>query len=304
MYNIYYSPTQVAARSHPNQLKVQQVLNGWWHGSSGTASSNPLSYADAVRIRPPGIPFYGLGPHIDAGSLARWADPTYRSVYSPVWEGHPEDLDLYDLDKRKDAKQAIFDGAGHSRVLRAFQGWTALTSAGPGEGSLMLYPSLKWEVAYFMLRPFFRPPQDGDVMNAEKWTIDLETPWFPGTFRGNSQRLSPTSHPHLRLQECMVNIPKMEPGDTVWWHADMCHAVEVDHNGDHDASVAYIAATPTTEVNKKYTKAQLKDFLEGRAPEDFRHELRTVSNEGEFKGFVGEAGILSQVGRKAMGYDE
>ncbi len=221
VHNIYYSPTQVAARSHPNQLKVQKELNSWWHDFSGTTSSDPLSYVDAIRIRPPGIPFYGLGPHIDAGSLSRWADPTYRRVYNPVWEGHPEDLDLYDLGKRKDAKQAFFDGAGHSRVLRAFQGWTALTSAGPGEGSLMLYPSLKWEVAYFMLRPFFKPPADGDVMNAEKWTVDLETPWFPGTFRNKSQTLSPLSHPHLRLRECMVNIPKMEPGDTVWWHADV-----------------------------------------------------------------------------------
>lgn len=83
----------------------------------------------------------------------------------------------------------------------------------------------------------------------------------------------------------------------------MCHAVEVDHNGDHDASVAYIAATPTTEENKKYIKAQLKDFLEGKAPEDFRHERKKVSNERDFKGFVGEAGILSQAGRKAVGFE-
>lgn len=32
-------------------------------------SPEPLSYADAVRIRPPGIHFYSLGPHINAGSL-------------------------------------------------------------------------------------------------------------------------------------------------------------------------------------------------------------------------------------------
>jgi hypothetical protein len=107
-------------------------------------------------------------------------------------------------------------------------------------------------------------------MDAERWTIDLETLWFPGTFRTDSQRLSPTSHPHLRLRECIVSIPKMNGGDCVFWHADMCHAVEVDHSGDHDASVAYIAATPTTEENKKYIKAQLQDFLEGGAPMDFR----------------------------------
>ncbi len=83
----------------------------------------------------------------------------------------------------------------------------------------------------------------------------------------------------------------------------MCHAVEVDHNGNHDASVAYIAATPSTEVNRKYVKAQLKDFLEGRAPEDFRHEGRRVSNEKEFKGAAGGKDIMCQEGRKAAGFD-
>ena len=107
---------------------------------------------------------------------------------------------MYDLSKKKDAKQAFFAGKAHSRVLRAFQGWTALTSAGPGEGSLLLYPCAKWAMAYVLLRPFFRPPPDKDVMNPEKWTIDLNNPWFPGTFRTDSQRLSPTSHPHLRLR--------------------------------------------------------------------------------------------------------
>ena len=145
-----------------------------------------------MRIRPPGIPLYGLGPHIDAGSLSRWAEPNYRSTYDAVWEGHPEDLDLYDLSKRKDSKQAFFTGNAHSRVLRAFQGWTALTSAGPGEGSLMLYPYAKWTMAHVLLRPFFKPPSDGDVMNAENWLIDLDIPWFPGTFRTDSQ--SPPNH--------------------------------------------------------------------------------------------------------------
>jgi hypothetical protein len=136
----------------------------------------------------------------------------------------------------------------------------------------MLYPCVKWAIGYLRLRSFFKPLPDGSVMDAEKWTFDLDNPWFPGTFRTDSQRLSPTTHPHLRLRECLVNIPNMEAGDCVFWRADMCHAVEVDDNGDHDASVAYIAATPTTEENTRYIKGQLRDFLEGRAPEDFRSD--------------------------------
>lgn len=280
---------------------MSRELNSWWTDKTNSSSSAPLSYADGVRIRPPGVPFLGLGPHIDAGSLSRWTDPTYQSVYSAVFSGQPDLLDNYDLTIRKDAKQAMFPGSAHSRVLRSFQGWTALTGAGPGEGSLMLYPNLKWTIAYVMLRPFFKAPDlEEDIMDAAKWTFDADTPWFPGTWKNDSQLLSPLSHPHLRLHECMVPIPRMDPGDTVWWHADMCHAVEVDHNGDHDASVAYIAATPSTLENKRYIKGQLEDFLNGFPPEDFR----SGSREMFFDGFPGENGILGgEEGRRAMGFD-
>jgi hypothetical protein len=95
-------------------------------------------------------------------------------------------------------------------------------------------------------------------------------------------------------------IPRMNPGDTIGGTADMCHAVEVDHNGDHDASVAYIAATPSTEENKQYIKGQLEDFLNGMPPEDFRGGSR----EKFFDGFLGEAGIFNcEEGRCAMGVD-
>lgn len=301
MLSLYYSPTQIAARSHPNQLKVSKELNSWWHDKSGNSSSEPLSYVDRVRIRPPGVLFRSLGPHIDTGSLSRWADPGYQSVYEAVFSGKPELLDNYDLDVRKNVKQALFPGPAHSRMFRAFQGWTALTSAGQGEGSLMLYPCVKWCIAYVLLRPFFNPPEsEKDIMDASKWTFDAENSWFPGTFRQDSQHLSPSSHPHLRLRECMVSIPYMHEGDTVWWHADMGHAVEVEHNGDHDASVLYIAASPRTEENEKYMKGQVEDYLNDLSPEDFGRRKA----EQSFKLFTGEKGILSgEQGRRAFGFD-
>ncbi|KAF4633415.1 hypothetical protein G7Y89_g4709 [Cudoniella acicularis] len=265
--NLYWSPTQLAARSHPHQLRLQKELNSWWHDSptSPTTSSDPLSYADAVRIRPPGIPFFGLGPHIDAGSLSRWADPAYRKVYENIFKGVPELHDCYNIETRKVALQACFEGSAHSTVLRAFQSWTALTPAGRQEGSLLLYPNVKTAIAYVLLRPFFSPPTSpaDDIMDASKWTLDVENGWFPGTWRQRSQFASPSSHPHLRLKECMVNIPTMKAGDTIWWHADMLHAVEVDHFGSGDVSVAYVAATPTTEINKVYMRKQVKAFYGG-----------------------------------------
>ncbi|KAH6667542.1 hypothetical protein B0J14DRAFT_642465 [Halenospora varia] len=301
---LYWSPTQLAIRSHSNHLRLQKELNSWWHDSpnSTTTSSDPLSYADAVRIRPPGIPFFGLGPHIDAGSLSRWVDPAYRKHYEHIFSGEPSKHDCYDMETRKEAKQAHFEGEAHSTVLRAFQGWTALTPAGKQEGSLLLYPNVKASIAYVLLRPFFTPPSnEEDIMDASKWTLDITNGWFPGTWKRRSQNASPSSHPHLRLKECMVNIPAMKAGDSIWWHCDMLHAVEVDHFGKLDASVAYVAATPTTEENKRYMKRQAAAFLDGGSvPPDFG--LSATNTESAFKGWVGEKGILSgEEGRRAAG---
>lgn len=222
MLILYNSPTQTALRTHPNQLKLQRLLNGLWSDSSNETSPDPLIYLDGVRDRGPGQPFLGLGPHIDAGSLCRWADPTYRHAYESIFSGRPEQHDPYDLGLRKDAQQDLYKGAAHSTVLRSFQGWTALTPTAPREGTIMVYPNLKVAIAYVLLRPFFAPPADeADIMDAEKWTLDETTGNFPGTFKPDSQRLSRSSHPHLRLEECLVHMPKIYPGDTVWWHCDV-----------------------------------------------------------------------------------
>lgn len=222
MLILYNSPTQNALRAHPNQLKLQRRLNEMWHDSTGDTSPEPLVYLDGVRDRAPGQPFLGLGPHIDAGSLCRWADPTYRKVYDAIFSGKPEKHDPYDLSLRQHADQEMYKGIAHSTVLRSFQGWTALTPTAPREGTIMVYPNLKVAIAYMLLRPFFTAPSDPtDVMDAEKWTLDETTGWFPGTFKPESQRLSRLSHPHLRLEECLVHMPPVNPGDTVWWHCDV-----------------------------------------------------------------------------------
>jgi hypothetical protein len=224
MFNVYHSPTQQAGRSHPNSLAVQRALLKFWHDDSDSSNAfqEPLSYADAFRIRTPksdGV--FTLPPHIDGGSLSRWADETYSSTYSAIFSGNPEEHDPYDLTVRKFAKPALFPGTASS-VLRAFQGWTALTECGPKNGSLLLYPNLNVALAYMLLRPFFDPPEnEEDIMDAEKWTFSTESEWFPGTYIVRPQMLSPNCHPHLKLDTCMVDIPRMYPGDTVWWHADV-----------------------------------------------------------------------------------
>ncbi|KAL2065315.1 hypothetical protein VTL71DRAFT_2984 [Oculimacula yallundae] len=301
MFIMYNSPTQNTLRAHPNQLRLQRILNGLWHDYTAETSPEPLVYLDGVRDRAPQQTFLGLGPHIDAGSLCRWADPTYRKWYSKVFSGYPELHDSYSLAERAFANQELYKGIAHSSVFRTFQGWTALTRTAPSEGTIMVYPNVSTAIAYVLLRPFFTPPPEAaDVMDAEKWTIDDSNSWFPGTFKPQSQRLSRISHPHLRLEECLVHMPKIEAGDTVWWHTDLCHAVDTIHNGTANAAVAYIAACPTTPLNKEYVRGQLAATLEGRPPADYAED--NDLDESTLKGYVGLDGI-SEVAKRSFGFD-
>ncbi|CBX98681.1 hypothetical protein IAQ61_007700 [Plenodomus lingam] len=306
MLILYNSPTQIKIRSNPNHLMLQRKLNELWHGYNAAehTSPEPLAYLDGLRDRAPGQPFLGLGPHIDAGSFCRWADPAYRKVYDNIFRGRPEAHDAFDIGLRKDADQELYKAMAHSTVLRTFQGWTALTPTAPREGTIMIYPNLKYVIAYMLLRPFFQPPKDkhADVMDPETWTLDEETGWFPGTFKTQSQRLSRVSHPHLRLEECLVHMPKVRPGDTVWWHCDVCHAVDTEHLGKVNASVAFIGACPTTPINKDYIRRQLAATLEGRAPPDYAIDGETDLDERKLKGYVGFDG-LSNDARRAFGFE-
>lgn len=160
--------------------------------------------------------------HIDAGSLCRWADPSYRATYTSIFSGHPENHNSYNLTLRFTANQMLYPGNGQSTVLRCFQGWTALSPTAPRKGTIRLFPAVKWQIAYVLLRPFFREPEDkSKVLEAGEWGFEAEGGWFPGTEKETSQYVSRSSHPHLKLEECLVYAPSMEAGDTVWWHADV-----------------------------------------------------------------------------------
>ena len=55
---------------------------------------------------------------------------------------------------------------------------------------------------------------------------------------------------HAELLQGLVSIPLVEPGDTVWWHPDLIHAVEDLHSGDHESNVIYIGASPRCGKNE------------------------------------------------------
>ncbi|KIW64182.1 hypothetical protein PV04_09135 [Phialophora macrospora] len=311
IFYLYESPVQLKLRTHPHQLKLQRLFNSLFTDPTVSpeeekAQWEPILYPDALRIRQPGQDFDGLGPHIDGGSLSRWADVEYRRTYDKILSGHPEDYDPYDLSHRRNAKPSMFPGGAQCSVLRTFQGWTALTECSPGEGGLMVVPNIHLATAYMMLRPFFKQPSDGDWQDPRKWDLD-DSPWFPGTYPMDSQLLSPASHPHLRLEESLVHAPTVYPGDTIWWHADMCHAVETTHNGTRPASVVYIPAAPSTPDNKAYIRGHWKDLLAGNPPGDYKYldgfeDKLVLSTQNERK-MVGALAIesIGVEGRRALG---
>lgn len=100
---------------------------------------------------------------------------------------------------------------------------------------------------------------------------------------------------HSLLLEGLVSIPKMEPGDTVWWHPDVIHAVENIHTGKNYSNVIYVGSMPYCAKNLAYAKIQAKKFLNGESPQDFASEdyevnykNRSLSND------------LSDLGKKQM----
>ena len=75
-----------------------------------------------------------------------------------------------------------------------------------------LLPLLREATAYVLMRPFL-----DDVAASD----------FCGAVPGRSQELLPEFHD--RLVDALVPIPAMEPGDMVFWHPDLIHAVQVLH---------------------------------------------------------------------------
>ncbi|KAK5241089.1 hypothetical protein LTR40_013415, partial [Exophiala xenobiotica] len=64
-----------------------------------------------------------------------------------------------------------------------------------------------------------------------------------------------------------------------------CHAVDAEHRGHGDASVAYIAATPTTKKNSIYMRDQYKSMITNQPPPmDY---LTGGVDESQLEGFQG-----------------
>jgi hypothetical protein len=75
---------------------------------------------------------------------------------------------------------------------------------------------------------------------------------------------------HALLLDALTSIPPMQPGDTVFWHPDVVHAVENEHEGRGYSNVMYIGATVGCAKNSAYLDKQAAAFLSGRNATRFR----------------------------------
>lgn len=76
--------------------------------------------------------------------------------------------------------------------------------------------------------------------------------------------------------------------------------MDSEHNGQHNASVAYVSACPTTQANTKYIKEQLASCLNGRPPPDF--VTSTSLDETTLIGYKGLVG-LGVDAKAALGFN-
>lgn len=276
IFNVYWSRPQVLARQDPRLAETRAFLDRLWTYEGVFNPDLQCSYADRLRRRQPGDTTLGLSPHMDAGTVERWIDPGFQRVYERVFAGDWRGYDPFDARHRLETKE--IPSPAVCSMFRTYQGWTALTRQGPNDGTLRLIPIAEG-IAYVLLRAL----QD-----------DVDETDLCGAAPGRALGVSPEWHPDLVAG--LVSIPEVMPGDTVFWHTDICHAVGDEHSGTEYASVIYIGSAPDCPKNRAYLPRQRDAFLQGRSAPDFA----PMDVEVDFEGRA-TVDDLTDLGRAQMG---
>lgn len=281
--SLYWSKPQIEARQHENMASARQFLNRLWdYEFEGEAVFNPdqeCTYADRTRRREPGDNSLGLKPHIDGGSIERWLETEgFHKVYRHLISGNWQDFNPFEAAYRVHTQE--IPSPAVCSMFRTFQGWTALTPQGPHDGTLQLIPCAR--VLGWM---FLRALQD-----------DVPEDSLCDAIAGRALQCKPEWHADVLKGLC--SIPHMEPGDTIWWHPDVVHGVEDEHQGTGYSNVIYIGAAPFCEKNKKYLPEQAACFERGESAPDFAPENYEVDYQGR-----ADLSDLTALGRQQMGFD-
>jgi hypothetical protein len=280
IFGIYWSLPQTEARQAVPMAQTRAFLNRLWRFESGGKKhfdpDRECTYADRIRRREPGDASLGLSPHMDAGSVERWLDPAYAEVYREVFAGNWRAYDPFDGAFRTETEE--IPSPAVCSAFRTFQGWTALTRQGPGDGTLQLLPIAR-AIVYLLLRPLAKDVPEDDLCGAQ-----------PG------RALSLVDRWHALLKPAITPIPLVEPGDTVWWHSDIVHAVEDQHKGSGYSNVIYIGAAPYCAKNAAYLERQKAAFLSGASAPDFSAENFEVDFDGR-----ATPDDLTELGKRQMG---
>ena len=279
IYGVYWSRPQVMARQAESMATTKRFLNRLWDISAPAGPEfdpdSDYSYADRTRRRAPGDTTLGLSPHMDAGSYERWVDPAFQRIYASIFTGQFDQYDPWQAAFRTQTRE--YASPAVSSMFRTFQGWTALTEQGPGDGTLQLLPIAN-AIGYVLLRALQDDVPDDELCLAK-----------PGRALGVDQQWHPDLIPAI------VPIQTVAPGDTVWWHPDVVHAVGNEHHGKDYANVIYIGASPACSKNRAYALRQASSFLSGKSAPDFAAEDYETN-------FIGRATIddLSEIGKRQM----
>ncbi|HIN26788.1 MAG TPA: DUF1479 family protein [Candidatus Marinimicrobia bacterium] len=281
VFGIYWSRPQMLARQDERMAKTKALLNNLWgtkdNGSLGIDPDRECTYADRIRRREPGDNTFGLSPHTDAGSIERWIDKEYQKVYRHVFSGNWRDYDPFDVKYRTEISEIPSPAVSH--VFRTFQGWTALTEQGPNDGTLKLIPIVR-NIVYTLYRALLDDVPENSLCGASPGrALDTNPEWHDLPLRA------------------LVSIPLLYPGDTIWWHPDLTHAVEGHHAGNNFSNVMYIGASPLCKKNSDYLKIQGERFLSGESAPDFSAEDYEINYNGR-----ATLDDLTDLGKKQMGF--
>lgn len=280
IYGIYWSKPQVEARQDKRMHQVQCFLNSLWitadaNGKPYFASDSVISYADRVRRRPPKSQPLGLSPHVDSGTIERWLDENFRYVYRHIFNGNWREYNPFDGRGRTEVRE--IPSPANASVFRTFQGWTSLSPQRKHGGTLKLVPIAN-AMAYILLRALQDDVADNDFCGAQpKRALGIFEKW------------------HSLLLEAECSIPDMEAGDCVFWHCDLVHSVEAEHQGEFDSNVMYIGVAPRCPKNEAYLSGQWAAFIEGKSPPDYAPD----NFETTFQGRATEAD-LTELGRAQL----